>query len=139
MGGIVYTYNDKNILGIGGFKSYFGLWFFNGVYLNDEAKVLINAQEGVTKALRQWRFASKNEINEKLILAYIAEAIQIEKEGKSHKHEKKEVIIFDFFQNFILENPNISEAFKLLSPYKQKEFIEYIDIAKQEKTKLDWL
>ena len=120
-------------MGIGGFKSYVGLWFFNGVYLKDEINVLINAQEGVTKALRQWRFASKNEINEKLILAYIAEAIQIEKEGKSHKHEKKEVIISDFFQNFILENPNISEAFKLLSPYKQKEFIEYIDIARQEK------
>ena len=71
-GGIVYTYNDKNVLGIGGFKSYVGLWFFNGVYLKDEANVLINAQEGVTKALRQWRFASKSEIKEELILAYIA-------------------------------------------------------------------
>lgn len=138
-GGIVYTYNDKNVLGIGGFKSYVGLWFFNGVYLKDEANVLINAQEGVTKALRQWRFTSKTEINEKLILAYIAEAIQIEKDGKSHKPEKKEVIVSDFFQNFIHENTEISKAFELFSPYKQKEFIEYIDTAKQEKTKLDRL
>jgi uncharacterized protein YdeI (YjbR/CyaY-like superfamily) len=138
-GGIVYTYNDKNVLGIGGFKSYVGLWFFNGVYLKDEANVLINAQKGVTKALRQWRFESKSEINEKLILYYIAEAIEIEKEGKSHKPEKKEVVISDFFQSFINENPNISKAFELFSPYKQKEFIEYIDTAKQEKTKLDRL
>ncbi|SFA87746.1 Uncharacterized conserved protein YdeI, YjbR/CyaY-like superfamily, DUF1801 family [Flavobacterium swingsii] len=138
-GGIVYTYNDKNVLGIGGFKSYVGLWFFNGVYLKDEANVLINAQEGVTKALRQWRFASKSEINEELILVYIAEAIQIEKEGKSYKPEKKEIIISDFFQNFINENPEIAKAFELFSPYKQKEFIEYIDTAKQEKTKLDRL
>ncbi len=138
-GGIVYTYNNKNVLGIGGFKSYVGLWFFNGVYLKDKANVLINAQEGVTKALRQWRFASKDEINEKLILAYIAEAIQIEKEGKSHKPEKKEVVVSDFFQDFIHENPEISKAFELFSPYKQKEFIEYIDTAKQEKTKLDRL
>ena len=28
-GGPVYTYNGKNIVGIGGFKSYFGIWFFN--------------------------------------------------------------------------------------------------------------
>ncbi|WP_395058179.1 YdeI family protein [Flavobacterium sp.] len=138
-GGIVYTYNNKNVLGIGGFKSYVGLWFFNGVYLKDESNVLINAQEGVTKALRQWRFYSKSEINEKLILYYIAEAIEIEKEGKSHKPEKKEVIISDLFQSFINENHNISKAFDLFSPYKQKEFIEYIDTAKQEKTKLDRL
>ena len=138
-GGIVYTYNDKNVLGIGGFKSYVGLWFFNGVYLKDEANVLINAQEGVTKALRQWRFASKSEIKEELILAYISEAVQIEKQGKSHKPEKKEVIISNFFQVFIDGNSNVSKAFELFSPYKQKEFIEYIDTAKQEKTKLDRL
>ncbi|WP_394758813.1 YdeI family protein [Flavobacterium sp.] len=138
-GGIVYTYNGKNVLGIGGFKSYVGLWFFNGVFLKDEAKVLVNAQEGVTKALRQWRFDSKDTIDEKLVLHYIAEAIQIEKDGKSYKPEKKEVIVSSFFQNFLKENSSISEAFNLFSPYKQKEFIEYIDIAKQEKTKLDRL
>ena len=41
-GGIVYTYNEKNVLGIGRFKSYVGLWFFNGVFLKDEANILIN-------------------------------------------------------------------------------------------------
>ena len=25
-----YVYNGKNVAGIGGFKSYFGLWFFQG-------------------------------------------------------------------------------------------------------------
>jgi uncharacterized protein YdeI (YjbR/CyaY-like superfamily) len=39
-GGTVYTHNSKNVLGIGGFKSYFGLWFFNGAFLKDEQKVL---------------------------------------------------------------------------------------------------
>ncbi|WP_395047399.1 DUF1801 domain-containing protein [Flavobacterium sp.] len=78
-GGIVYTYNDKNVWGLAVSNLMLVFGFFNGVYLKDEANVLINAQEGVTKALRQWRFASKSEIKEELILAYIAEAIQIEK------------------------------------------------------------
>ncbi|MFN8273387.1 MAG: hypothetical protein U0X58_00735 [Flavobacteriaceae bacterium] len=39
---------------------------------------MVNAQEGVTKALRQWRFYDKSEINESMILAYIAEAISNE-------------------------------------------------------------
>jgi uncharacterized protein YdeI (YjbR/CyaY-like superfamily) len=32
----VFTYNNKNIIGIGGFKSYFGVWFMNGVFLKDK-------------------------------------------------------------------------------------------------------
>lgn len=78
-GGLVYTINGKNVLGISGFKSFFTIWFFNGVFLKDEQKLLVNAQEGVTKFMRQWRFTSKEEINEKLILLYIHEAIDHEK------------------------------------------------------------
>ena len=31
-GAPIYTHNNKNVIGIGGFKSYFGIWFFNGVF-----------------------------------------------------------------------------------------------------------
>jgi uncharacterized protein YdeI (YjbR/CyaY-like superfamily) len=134
-GGLIYTYNNKNVLGIGGFKSYFGIWFHNGVFLKDEANVLVNAQEGVTKALRQWRFNSKNEINEKLILHYIAEAIQNEKEGKVHKPVKKQEIVSAFLNQKLKENKTLDEAFKRFTPSCQREFIEYIETAKQEKTK----
>ena len=136
-GGIVYTINNKNVLGIGGFKNYFTIWFFNGVFLKDELKVLVNANEGVTKGLRQWRFASKSEINEKQILAYTKEAIENQKLGKAIKPEKKEMIVSDFFSNALKSDKKLAAAFEKFSPYKQKEFLEYIDTAKQEKTKLD--
>ncbi len=77
-GAPVYTLNGKNIVGITGFKNHFALWFYKGVDLKDESNVLVNAQEGVTKSLRQWRFTSKSEINEKLILEYIEEAKNLE-------------------------------------------------------------
>jgi uncharacterized protein YdeI (YjbR/CyaY-like superfamily) len=134
-GGIVYTFNKRNVIGLGGFKDYFTIWFHNGVFLKDELKLLINAQEGVTKSLRQWRFTSKDEINEKLILAYIAEAIENEKQGKISKPQKKEPIVSSFFENELKLNPDLKSAFEIFKPYKQKEFIEYIETAKQEKTK----
>ncbi|WP_369793055.1 DUF1801 domain-containing protein [Flavobacterium sp. 316] len=93
----VYTHNNKNIIGIGGFKSYFGLWFFNGVFLKDEHNLLINAQEGTTKSLRQMRFQSKADINEKIILEYLTEAIKVEENGLSIKPQKKRTISFCFF------------------------------------------
>jgi uncharacterized protein YdeI (YjbR/CyaY-like superfamily) len=131
----VYTYQNKNIIGLGGFKSYFGVWFMNGVFLKDQAKKLVNAQEGVTKALRQWRFQSKEEIDEELLLEYIHEAIQNEMKGLSHKPEKKKVVPCDLFENELKKDTALSKAFERFSAYKQKEFIEYIGSAKQDKTK----
>lgn len=134
-GGEVYTINNKNVLGIGGFKKFFTIWFWNGVFLKDNAKVLVNANEGVTKGLRQWRFTSKEEINEKLILQYINEAIANEKAGLSIKPEKKEALKCPYFEKKLDEENSLRTAFENFSPYKQKEFWEYMATAKQEKTK----
>ncbi|GAA3772143.1 YdeI family protein [Flavobacterium ginsengiterrae] len=135
-GGPVYVYEKKNVIGLGGFKDYFAIWFFNGVFLKDEKKKLVNAQEEVTKSLRQWRFKSKEEIDEKLILEYILEAIENEKQGKVIKPAKKEAIVSELLEKEMIQNPALKEAFQKFSPYKQYEFLEYIESAKQEKTKL---
>lgn len=135
-GGIVYTINNKNTIGIGAFKNYFALWFYNGVFLNDENTVLVNANEGVTKALRQWRFTSKDEIDEKLVLSYINEAITNEKNGKTIKPTKKAKIVSDFLATELKLDSNLSNAFEKFTLSKQNEFLEYIETAKQEKTKI---
>jgi uncharacterized protein YdeI (YjbR/CyaY-like superfamily) len=137
-GGCVYVYNNKNIVGIGGFKNFFTLWFFNGAYLKDDKKRLVNANEGITKSLRQWRFTSKDEIVEDDILAYIQEAIANEKEGKIIKPKKttEAISIPAIFQKELDNNIQLKDAFSNFSPYKQKEFIEYIETAKREETKL---
>ncbi len=135
-GGPIYVYNKRNVIGIGGFKNYFAIWFLNGVFLKDEKKRLINAQEDKTKSMRQWRFTSKEEVNEKEVLEYILEAIENEKQGKVIKPSKKEAIISELLQKEMDQNPALAEAFQKFSPYKQYEFLEYIETAKQEKTKL---
>ncbi|MXO06908.1 YdeI family protein [Flavobacterium sp. HBTb2-11-1] len=135
-GGPVYVYEKKNVIGLGGFKDYFAIWFFNGVFLKDEKKKLINAQEEVTKSLRQWRFYSKEEIDEKVILEYIKEAIENEKQEKVIKPAKKEAIVSELLNAEMAKNPDLKFAFEKFSPYKQYEFLEYIETAKQEKTKL---
>lgn len=135
-GGEVYTINNKNVLGIGGFKNYFVIWFFNGVFLKDTANVLVNANEGVTKGLRQWRFMNASEINEKLVMQYILEAIENEKKGLAIKPEKKEAMNCDVLKEELKKDTKFNTAFQKFSPYKQKEFWEYMATAKQEKTKI---
>jgi uncharacterized protein YdeI (YjbR/CyaY-like superfamily) len=134
-GAPVYTYNGKNVLGVIGLKNYFALWFYKGVFLKDEAGVLVSADDN-TKSLRQWRFTSKDEVNEKLLLQYIQEAIAVEAAGLAIKAEKKEVTVPELLQDELDNNTAFATAFTALSPYKQREYCEYIETAKQEKTKL---
>ena len=102
-------------------------------------KILENAQEGKTKTMRHWKFKSLGEIDKSKVCKYITEAIENQKKGLqlSTKKKKKEKItiptelMLEFDKNNILKN-----AFEKLSYSKQKEYTEYITLAKQEKTKL---
>ncbi len=135
-----YTLSSKNIVGIAAFKNHFGIWFFQGGLLKDKAKKLVNAQEGKTKAMRQWRFTSIDEIDKKLIKQYIEEAIANQKAGKVIKPAKpkkdQHFEIPDLLQTAFLKNKKLIKAFEQLSTGKQKEYANYITEAKREATKL---
>ncbi len=136
-GSEVFTWNGKNVVSYGGFKNYFALWFYNGVFLSDPNKVLINAQEGVTRSLRQWRFQSLEELDEVSISEYILEAIEVEKKGLKHKPERfKPLPMPQMLAEALSNDPGLQEAYGKLSPGKQKEYIQYLNEARQETTKL---
>ena len=136
-GAPVYTLNGKNIVACGGFKNHFALWFYNGVFLKDPYKVLSSGTEGKTKALRQWRFSSMDEIDEKKITEYIKESVENAKAGKELKPAKfKAVAIPELLENKLNSDAEFKSAFEKLTPGKQKEYNLYIEEAKQEKTKL---
>ena len=130
-----YSAYGKVILAIAGFKNHIALWFYNGVFLKDKKKVLINANEEKTRGLRQWRFASADEIDAGLLRSYVLEAIQNQKEGKEIKPEKKKLDIPRELQEALSENKELKSRFDSLTPGKQKEYAEHIASAKQEATR----
>lgn len=133
----VYVYEGKNVVAWSGFKNFFSIWFYNGVFLEDKENVLIAASEGQTKALRQWRFKNVAEMNEAKILAYILESIQTIKDGKEIKPEKSAPKPLEgFLKEQLEQDKNLLSAFNKLTPSKQKEYIIYIEETKQEKTKI---
>ncbi|PKV51566.1 uncharacterized protein YdeI (YjbR/CyaY-like superfamily) [Aquimarina sp. MAR_2010_214] len=136
----VYIINGKNVIGIGAFKSYVGIWFYQGVFLEDKAKKLLNAQEGKTKGLRQWRFNTTDEIDKKMILQYAKEAIRNQKEGKEIKPVRSKTIeIPSELLTALNANDNLKKSFEQLTPFKQKEYAEYITTAKREATRISRL
>lgn len=137
-GAPVYTLNNKNIVGFCAFKTYVGLWFYQGVFLKDTGKKLINAQEGKTKALRQWRFISiEDVVNEKdNILAYLHEAIENHKLGKAIKPQSNPAFVMPPELLEKLDNDHdLKCAFEKFTQSKQREYCEHISEAKQNKTK----
>lgn len=133
----VYTVDGKNVVGLGAFKNHFGVWFFNGVFLKDEKKLLVNAQENKTKALRQMRFKSIDEIDKNAVLAYVKEAIENQKLGKEIKPDrtKKKTIIPTELQIELDKDSDYKRSFDKLTPGKQREYCEHISSAKQDATK----
>lgn len=132
----VYELKGKNVIGLGAFKHHFGVWFFNGHFLKDEKNMLYTAQEK-TKALRQMRFNSIDEIDKNAVLSYVKEAIENQKLGKELKPDKKkkEATIPPELKDLLSRNKALKVHFENLTPYKQREYCEYIFEAKREMTK----
>ena len=135
-GAPVYMSNGKNILGLSAFKSYVGLWFFQGGTLKDTHKVLMNAQEGKTAAMRQWRFSSLEEIDVDLINAYVKEAVENQEKGNIIKPQKntKPLIIHPLLQKELASNTEFSKQFESFSLSKKREYADHISEAKREAT-----
>lgn len=132
-----YSYHNKNVVIIGGFKAYVVLSFFKGALLSDKAGLLMQQTVNI-QAGRQLRFTSVDEIEEKkmLIKMYIEEAIQIEEAGLQVVPEKKpEMQIPEELQSIFNENPAFYDAFYALTPGRQRGYLFHFNGAKQSKTR----
>lgn len=132
-----YTYNNKNVVLIHGFKEYCALLFHKGALLQDTDGILIQQTENV-QAARQIRFTNVQEINEleNILKAYIHEAIEVEKAGlKVDVNKNIELNIPEELQNKFDEIPALKIAFEALTPGRQRAYTLYFSQAKQSKTR----
>ncbi|AOS66676.1 hypothetical protein CJZ71_15060 [Bacillus subtilis] len=132
-----YTYNNKNVVLIHGFKEYCALLFHKGALLQDAHGILIQQTENV-QAARQIRFTTVQEINEleNILKAYIHEAIEVEKAGlKVDVNKNIELNIPEELQNKFDEIPALKIAFEALTPGRQRAYTLYFSQAKQSKTR----
>lgn len=132
-----FTKNGRNIVAIGAFKAYAGLWFFNGSFLADKDRVLINAQQGKTRALRQWRFTEGEKIPKAKVKAYLKEAIRNEENGLAIRPKKTTRVSVPMeLKEALGQHPEAAELFKALSPAHRREYAEHVAEAKQEATRV---
>jgi len=132
-----YTFENTNIVLIHGFKEYCALLFFKGALLNDPNGILIQQTKNVQSA-RQIRFTNAKEIvkMEKILKAYVYEAIEVERAGLKVKLKKtSEFKTPEEFQTRLDKSTALKKAFDALSPGRQRAYIFYFSQAKQSKTR----
>ncbi|MCA0754251.1 YdeI family protein [Paenibacillus sp. N4] len=132
-----YTFDNKNIVLIHGFKDYCALLFHKGALLKDPHGILIQQTENV-QAARQIRFTNVQAIDEmQLILkSYIDEAVKVEKAGLQVDFKKTtEFDIPEELKNKFFEIPDLKTAFEALTPGRQRAYILYFSAPKQSKTR----
>jgi len=132
-----YTFENRNIVLIHGFKEYCALLFFKGALLGDPNGILIQQTKNVQSA-RQIRFRNVREIvkKEKILKAYTYEAIEVERTGLKVKLKKtSEYKIPEEFQKKLNKSAALKKAFDALTPGRQRGYIFYFSQAKQSKTR----
>jgi len=132
-----YQFENRNIVLIHGFKEYCALLFFKGALLADPDSILIQQTENVQSA-RQIRFTSAKQIvkMERILKAYVYEAIEVERAGLQVKLKKtKDFKIPEEFQSKLNKMPALQTAFDKLTPGRQRAYIFYFSQAKQSKTR----
>jgi uncharacterized protein YdeI (YjbR/CyaY-like superfamily) len=135
-GSPVYTTNGANVVGLAGFKTYFGLWFFQGALLKDAGKVLVNAQEGRTKAQRQWRMSSMTEIKPALVAKYAKQAMGLAHRGEAVvKSPPQKLKMPADLGEALGKSKKAAAAFARLTPGRQREYADYVSEAKLSATR----
>jgi uncharacterized protein YdeI (YjbR/CyaY-like superfamily) len=131
-----YTFQNKNIVLIGGFKDYITLLFFKGALLTDPHHLLV--APGQLQAGRQIRFTNTREITalETVLKTYVYEAIEVESAGLKvalKKHE--DYIVPEELKSKLDAMPALKTAFEGLTPGRQRAYFFHVSKPKQAKTR----
>ena len=132
-----YDLDGKNVVLIHGFKEYCALLFMKGALLADPKKLLVQQTKNVQSA-RHLRFASLAEIKERkaAIADYIARAIAVEKSGAKVKMKSAaQFEVPEEFKKRLESEPTLAEAFRGLTPGRQKGYLLHFAGAKQSATR----
>lgn len=132
-----YGLDGHNVVLIHGFKDYCALLFMKGALLKDPKRILVQQTKNV-QAGRHIRFSSLRDINtlKAAVKAYIREAIEVEKSGARVK--MKSVADFEMPEEFrkrLDDDVELAEAFRALTPGRQKGYLLHFAAAKQSATR----
>lgn len=132
-----YCAHGGNIAIMQPFREHLSLMFFKGALLEDP-KDILRMQGEDTRAARRIEFTNLEQVKDldSVVRSYVAEAIQVEKEGL--EVPKKKVSEYDVppeFEARLREDEKYREAFEALTPGRKKSYLLHFSGAKRAETR----
>jgi uncharacterized protein YdeI (YjbR/CyaY-like superfamily) len=132
-----YTVDGRNIVLIMPLKETCTLLFMKGALLKDPKGLLIQAGEN-SQSQRQMRFTSAAEIGKlaRTIKAFVKQATEVEQSGRKVAFKKSTDLVYpEEFQRRLDRNTALREAFRALTPGRQRQYHLYFTGAKLPATR----
>jgi len=132
-----YMFQNANIISLTPLKESCALAFFKGALLKDPSNILIKPGEH-TQSGRWIKFTSLNQIKEleKILKAYIHEAIEVEKSGLKVIVESNTAPELPVeLQNILKVDKKFNSAFYSLTPGRQRGYAMFFSAPKQSSTR----
>ncbi|WP_417609668.1 YdeI/OmpD-associated family protein [Owenweeksia hongkongensis] len=132
------TFEYKGImLSMVAFKNFAAVWFHKGALFNDP-KNLLEATAETTKSMRKYNVSSIEDLDEEGLRGLVLEAIEKSESGdqvEGFNHRDKKYDSSELLNEALKSNAVARETFESLPPSHQREYVEYIESAKQDATK----
>jgi len=124
-------YKNGMVCGFGAFQKHVHLAFFRGDAMKDPKKLFVHGERN--RHNRGIKFTDLRQINEKVLTAYIREAIGINEKGIPLAPRK--VTIPPDFRKALTQNKKAREFFDNSSYTNRKEYVQWITSAKKKETR----
>ncbi len=133
-----YVFGESNIILLGSFKAFCSISFFKGSLLQDPNGILSKPGEN-SQSVRMLKFTDLDQIRqlEKVIKAFIFEAIEIEKAGLKPVLEKSVDLEFpEELLQMLDQDAAFKAAFTALTPGRQRGYNLFFTAPKQSVTRI---
>ena len=129
------NYNSNGMVcGFWYFKSHVTFTFYQGALLKDKYKILKSNPGNLHN--RHIKYTDVKEVDEKILIEYIKEAVKNNSKGiKLTEAKDKTVVIPDDFRKILTKNKFLKN-FETMSYSKRKDYVLWVEGAKQEETRI---
>lgn len=132
-----YTHGGRNIVIIGAFRDDFRLTFFHAALMRDPHGVLVG-QGPNSQHPDCFRFHDSTEViaAEPIIREYLAEAMGYAEQGIKPPKVERDLELPDELIEALESDPELAQAFALLTPGRQRSYVFALNTAKTSATKV---
>jgi uncharacterized protein YdeI (YjbR/CyaY-like superfamily) len=132
-----YMHGGRNIVIIGAFRDDFRLTFFNAALMRDPHGALVG-QGPNSQHPDCFRFDDSSQVvaAEPIIREYLAEAMEYAEQGIKPAKVERELDLPDELVEALESDPELAQAFALLTPGRQRSYVFALNSAKTSATKV---